>query len=154
MATAYEGRKYDFLGFRNVAPRGERQLGLALYSEDSSGQICVGVQKLAQRWALEFLTEVGSMPGLPERGCEFMAAVRTQTARTEQEIIWAFLSADIDITRNLKNEEYADMPDDEKFKSATLTSVTFYPGYLSLHVMIESVAGTSRAAIMPINTLP
>jgi hypothetical protein len=94
------------------------------------------------------------MPGLPERGCEFMAAVRTQTARTEQEIIWAFLSADIDITRNLKNEEYADMPDDEKFKSATLTSVTFYPGYLSLHVMIESVAGTSRAAIMPINTLP
>ena len=45
----YAKRKYDFLAFRNVAPNGERKLGMALYAEDDNGQICVGIQKLAQR---------------------------------------------------------------------------------------------------------
>lgn len=150
----YANRKYDFLGFRNVAVGPERQLGLALYSEDSNGQVCVGIQKLAQRWALEFLTETGSMRGLPERGSDFMRMLRTKNLRTEQDIIFAFLAANLAVERQLKNEEYPEMPADERFASAELTNVTFYPGYLTLNVMIESVAGDSRAAILPIDTLP
>ncbi|NDD52303.1 hypothetical protein EBZ39_00225 [bacterium] len=150
----YAKRKYDFLAFRNVAPGRERQLGLALYSEDDNGQICVGIQKLAQRWALEFLTETGSLRGLPDRGSSFMAALRLRNLRTPQDITFAFNAANLEIERQLKNEEYDTMPDDEKFKTAALTGVTFYPGYLSLSVMIESQAGTSRAAILPIATLP
>lgn len=150
----YANRKYDFLAFRNVAADGEKKLGMALYAEDSGGQICVGIQKLAQRWALEFLTEAGSLRGLPNRGSSFMTALNAGRLRTEQAIIWAFISANLDIKIALRNEEYAGMPDDEKFQSADLTSVTFYPGYLSLHVMIESVAGSSRAVILPIDTLP
>jgi len=150
----YAIRKYDFLSFQNVSANGDRKLGLALYSEDTSGRICVGIQKLAQRWALEFLTEVGSMPGLPTRGCDFMANIRRGELRTQKQVIWAFQSANLDVERNLKQEEYATMPTDEQFASATLTSVVFYPGYLELHVMIASVAGTARAAILPIETLP
>lgn len=149
----YKNRKYDFLAFRNVAPGKERLLGLALYSEDSSGQICVGIQKLAQRWMLEFLTEIGSLRGLPERGSSFLAALRLRNLRTTQDIVFAFQAANLEIERQLKNEEYDGMPDDEKFRTATLRNVTFYPGYLSLNVMIESVAGDARAAIVPINTL-
>lgn len=149
----YANRKYDFLAFRNVAPGRERQLGLALYSEDSSGQICVGIQKLAQRWALEFLTETGTLRGLPKRGSGFMAALRTRNLRTTQDIIFVFNATNLELSRQLKNEEYEGMPADEQFASATLTSVAFYPGYLSLHVMIESVAGDSRATILPIETL-
>lgn len=150
----YANRKYDFLGFRNVAPGVERQLGLALYSEDDNGQICVGIQKLAQRWALEFLTEVGTLRGRASRGSSFMSVLRTKALRTEREVIWAFLAAELEVATNLKNEEYTGMPDDERLQGAVLTSVTFYPGYLSLHVMIESVAGKARAAILPIATLP
>jgi hypothetical protein len=64
----YARRKYDFLSLQNVNTARETKLGLALYSEDTAGKLCVGIQKLAQRWLLEFLTEIGSMPGLPTRG--------------------------------------------------------------------------------------
>lgn len=150
----YVNRRYDYLGFRGVKARGDNKLGLALYADDSSGQICVGVQKLAQRWALEFLTEAGSMPGLPERGSPFMISVRNNTLRSSLDVGSAFLTAGLTIERNLKNEEYDTMPDDERFVSANLTSMTFYPGYLELHVQINSRAGTSRAIILPISTLP
>lgn len=150
----YASRKYDFLGFQNVVGGGDRKLGLALYSTDTAGKLCVGIQKLAQRWALEFLTEVGSMPGRPARGCEFMASVRTGKLQTQKQVIWSFLSSNLDIERNLRNEEYAGMPDDERYSTATLTAVTFYPGYLEMHVMIESLAGDARAVILPVDTLP
>ena len=150
----YEGRKYDFLAFQNVAPGQSRQLGMALYAEDNPGKIVVGIQKLAQRWALEFLTEDGSLRGLPDRGSLFMRLLRTNNLRTPQSITFAFNAANLDITQQLKKEEYPEMPDDERFESATLTGVTFYPGYLTLNVMIESVAGSARATILPIDTLP
>lgn len=153
-AQDYKNRKYDLLAVQNVAPGRERQLGLALYAEDSSGQICVGIQKLAQRWMLEFMTETGSLRGLPSRGSSFLKSLRLRNLRTTQDIVFAFQAANLEIERQLKNEEYDGMPDDEKFSTATLTNVTFYPGYLSLNVMIESVKGEERAAILPINTLP
>jgi len=43
----YIGRKHDYLALQNTAPRGDRRLGLELLSTRSSGQICVGPQKLA-----------------------------------------------------------------------------------------------------------
>ena len=150
----YANRKYDYLSFRGVKPRGDTKVGLSLYDDGTSGQMCVGVQKLSQRWALEFLTEIGAMSGLPERGCEFMLAVQSGTLRTTLDVDTAFLSAGLTIERNLKNEEYDTMPDDERFLSAQLTGLTFYPGYLELHVTINSRAGTNRAVILPVDTLP
>ncbi len=155
MALAdYANRKYDYLAFRNVAALGDQQLGLALYDGDTSGQICVGIQKLAQRWALEFLTERGSMPGLPARGCAFMTLVRRGVLRTQADVISAFNTEDLYITRNLRNEEYDGMPLDEQFADAELTSVAILPGYMNLHVMITSRAGAARAVILPVETLP
>ena len=150
----YAARKYDYLAFRNVSSINERQLGLALYAEDTSGQICVGIQKLAQRWALEFLTETGSMLGLPDRGCNFMTMLRSGSLRTQSDVMAAFATANLFITRSLRKEEYADMPADERFESADLTSVALLPGYMNLSVMISSVAGDARAVILPIETLP
>ena len=60
----FANRKYDYLALQNVTTGQDTRVGLVLYAEDNSGRICVGIQKLAQRWALEFLTELGSMPGL------------------------------------------------------------------------------------------
>lgn len=150
----YAQRKYDYLAFRGVSSIGERQLGLALYSEDTSGQICTGIQKLAQRWALEFLTETGSMLGLPARGCTFMTMLRSGALRTQSDVMAAFATANLFITRALRKEEYTGMPDDERFDSAELTSVALLPGYMNLSVMVNSAAGDARAVILPIETLP
>jgi len=150
----YAGRKYDYLAFRNVSAIGEKQLGLALYDGDTSGQICVGIQKLAQRWALEFLTEVGSMTAAPTRGSDFMTLVRQGALRTQSDVLSAFAATNLFITRSLRNEEYANMPDDERFDEAELTSVQILPGYMNLSVMITSRAGDARAVILPVETLP
>jgi len=150
----YATRKYDYLALRNVDTTEKAKLGLELFTQEDSGQICTGIQKLAQRWLLEFLTETGSILAAPDRGCDFMIGVRQGRLRTVLNVRTTFSAADLDIRRNLRNEEYADMPDDERFGSAELTSATILAGFMRLDVKINSVAGTSRAIIVPVATLP
>ncbi len=167
----YAQRKYDYLALQNVQLKGDNQLGMELFNADTSGKICAGVQKLAQRWLLEFLTETGSMPGLPTRGSIFMQLARTGGFRTRRNVETAFAAADMDITRNLRQEETTDMPADERFGAATLVSAAVMPGdlevfdqsafeastsavYLNITVKIISAAGTDYTIIFPVETLP
>lgn len=150
----YAKRKYDFLTFQNVKPTKETQLGLQLYTADTSGKLCVGIQKLTQRWVLEFLTELGSMAGQPTRGCTFMTKVRSNAMHTQLDVIQSFYASALRIRTTLQIEEYAGMPDDERFADVNLLSVAFAPGYLNLSVNVISRAGTDRAVILPIETLP
>ena len=162
----YAQRRYDYLALQNVKRKGDSLLGLALFNEDTSGKICVGVQKLAQRWLLEFLTEAGSMPGLPTRGCNFMTTARSGGFRTRLNVGSAFASADMLIRRNLLAEEYTEMPTDERFGSAALINFEILPTtnadqksgttaiYLNMSVKINSAAGTEYTVIFPVETLP
>lgn len=150
----YENRKYDFLAFQNVNTTKESKLGLVLYSEDTGGKICVGIQKLAQRWTLEFLTEKGSMPGLPNRGCDFMTLVRQGRLRTQLDVTQSFYAAAIRIRATLQTEEYSNMPDDERLSDVELVSVGVLPGYINLRVLVISRAGDGRDIILPVETLP
>jgi hypothetical protein len=155
MAIAdYANRRYDFLALQNVKPTGDNQLGLLLFSDNGTSQICVGAQKLAQRWLLEFLTELGSMPGLPTRGTNFMTKVRTGVLRTPAELTAAFNFAAYSARIALAAEEDDTWPDDERLSNAILASVAFLPGYANIKVNIISRAGSSRDIIMPIATLP
>jgi hypothetical protein len=150
----FVNRKYDYLAFQPVADRSDGLQDMALYAESSSGKICTGAQKLAQRWALEFLTERGSMPYRPDRGCDFMTDVRQGRVRTQSDLLSNFVLASLEITRNLRREEYEEMPDDERFDQAILTNATLQPGYADLRVTVVSRAGTSRTIVFPIETLP
>lgn len=150
----YATRKYDFLAFQPIDGRRDGAVGMALYDEDTSGRIITGIQKLSQRWALEFLTEQGTMRFLPERGSDFMTSVRQGRLKNQSDVLAAFAEASLVITRNLRREEYEGMPLDERFDEAVLTSLTVLPGYINLRVMITSLAGEERAVILPIETLP
>jgi hypothetical protein len=155
MAIAdYANRKYDFLALQNVKSVGDNQLGLLLFANDGTSQICVGVQKLAQRWLLEFLTETGSMPGLPDRGTDFMTLVRTGRLRTSGAVIVAFNFAAYTARVNLNKEEDNTWPDDERLADAELLDISFLPGYANIKVAIYSRAGNNRTVVMPIATLP
>lgn len=150
----YANRRYDFLALQNVSPDIETQLGLELFDKAGKSQICVGVQKLAQRWLLEFLTERGSMTGLPDRGCNFMTLVRQGRLRSQSDVTIAFSFAAYDVRTALAREEDDTWPADERISNAELLSVAFLPGYANLRVNIVSRAGTTRAIILPVATLP
>jgi hypothetical protein len=150
----YANRRYDFLALQNISRERETRLGLELFDSDGRGQICVGVQKLAQRWLLEFLTELGSMPGLPARGCNFMTLVRQGRLRSQSSVVSAFNFAAYDVRVALATEEDDTWPNDERISDAVLLSVAFLPGYANLRVNIVSRAGTTRAIILPVATLP
>lgn len=162
----YAQRSYDYLALQNIKPRGDNLLGLELFNSETSGKICVGVQKLAQRWLLEFLTETGSMPGAPNRGCDFMRAARTGRFRTILNVQTIFASANMSIRRSLLAEETPDMPADERFARAELLNTAVEPSYaanqrsgtsiiyLNMRVKIVSRAGDEYTAIFPVETLP
>ncbi|NBT75267.1 hypothetical protein EBZ80_21180 [bacterium] len=150
----FADRKYDFLALQNVNTARESKLGLVLYDEDNSGRICTGIQKLSQRWLLEFMTEKGSMPGLPSRGSDFMTLIRQGRLRTQLDVRQSFNAANLRIRVTLQNEEYEGMPADERFDDAELLSVAILPGYLNMRVMITSQAGDERVVILPVATLP
>lgn len=150
----YATRRYDLLAFEGVQPEKESRLSLLLFSEKNSGQICTGVQKLAQRWLLEFLTERGSMLGKPERGCEFMRLVRTGRLRNQTDVFYAFSDAETVVQQNLRQEETDAMEDDERISSAEPISISFLPGYAQLRIEITSLAGNTKEIILPVSTLP
>ena len=152
--TDYANRIYDFLALQNTSATKETQLGLELAVTGTPGQVTTGIQKLAQRWLLEFLTEVGSMPGLPTRGTNFMTLVRQGRLRSESAVLAAFTFAAYDARVNLRKEEDDTWPDDERIAEATVESIAFLPGYAQIRLKIISRAGTARAIILPIDTLP
>lgn len=146
----YLDRTVDVSAFQGASLDGDVRLEQSLIG-DEGGLIVTGIQKLAQRWALEFLTEEGSIRYDPDRGCPFVGAVRRGELLTELDVFQAFaLSAPI-FERNLQNEETDADPDDERFRQADLLSVVVSPTLLIIRVKITSRAGTSRAAILPIS---
>jgi hypothetical protein len=152
--TDYANRKYDFLALQNIRPFNKTRLGLELSAPGSGGQIATGSQKLAQRWLLEFLTEIGSMPGLPDRGTNFMTLIRQGRLRTEAAIVAAFNFAAYDARVNLIKEEDDTWADDERISGATLQAIAFLPGYAQIKFVLSSRAGDARVIILPVDTLP
>jgi hypothetical protein len=148
----YVGRTIDILAFQGAEVGRETLLTMALAQEGQGGEITTGIQKLAQRFLLEFLTESGSLMYEPNRGTRFMTELRLGRIRTtidaEQQF---FLAADI-ARINLVTEEPDDAPDDEKFGSIALDSLAVAGDKLTLHLTLVSVAGTTREIILPLKT--
>ena len=151
--TDYIDRVYDVLAYAGATPAGDTLLTQELVLENESGQICVGAQLLAQRFLLEILTEKGSMVYRPTRGTDFMAQLRQGYLRTPIDVFAAFSSALVDVQRNLQDDE-TNEPDDERYSSAQILSLTVLPGSVEIYVEITSLAGTSRKVILPIAVTP
>jgi hypothetical protein len=147
-------RVYDVLALQGAKPTGEVLLQQILFTDAAAGQLCTGIQKLAQRFVLELLTEAGSMLYLPNRGTKFMIQFRQGYLRTETDVFIAFNLALNDLELSLAAEELATDSPDEVYANATLDSVTILNGGVSLHVTLRSQAGTAREVIMPISTTP
>ena len=152
MSTAadYVGRTVDVLAYQGRYPGREEQLVPALAAPGNAGKLCAGIQKLAQRWILEFLTERGSLGYLPDRGCDFMLLLRQGELRTTLDAEQAFYLSAQQVQSNLRAEEDIGMPEDEQLDRAELLSLAVAADQLTLSVQVHSRAGTSRAALLPI----
>jgi hypothetical protein len=153
-AVQYIGRSFDLLALRGVSESGEVLLDQSLFDEHSSGEICTGIVKLAQMWAIEFMTDLGSMMFELERGTLFMQMVRSNRLRSETDVRSEFNFAAVLVRKTLIARETAEMHLEDRFASAELLQITLSPGLLSLNVQIMSRAGDAREVILPISTLP
>lgn len=149
----YAGRRYDVLALRGAKAQGEVPLDMSLFDAHTYGEICVGIQKLAQRYTLEFLTETGSMPFRNDRGCQFMRDFRLGRLRTEADVVTSFEFSDMDVKARLQAEEDDTWPDDERFARAELTKIIVTEPTLALYVSVVSLAGADRKIILPITHL-
>jgi hypothetical protein len=147
----YIGRLYDVLAYRDGTSSGEVELDQHLVDTGSGGEICTGIQKLAQRYLLELLTETGSMQYQPVRGCDFMIEARSGYWQSSLDVNSSFSSAKVDIAANLRAEESLEDSDDEKYKDAELINVQFVPGYANITIRLTSQAGSTREFITPID---
>lgn len=157
MTTAldYLNRKFDVLAFRGAEPRGEVQLNQSLFGADVGGEVCTGAQKLAQRWALEFLTVRGSMGfHLADRGSDFLSWARQGRLRTEYDVQAYFNFAAQQVRISLLNEETESMNPEERLRRATLLRIVLFGDSLELYVNITSLAGDTRQVILPIPLTP
>ena len=154
-ASDYTGRRFDVLALRGGQSSGVQQLESSLFAPAVSGEVCTGIQKLAQRWVLEFLTIRGSMGfHLEDRGSDFVQWLRQGRLRTEFDVQTYFGFAARQVQNSLREEEPEDMPDDERLDQATLAQVQISEQGLELTVEVTSRAGESRQVILPLALTP
>ena len=149
----YTNRTVDVLAFSGAQPSGETLLSQALAQFQQGGEICTGVQKLAQRFVLELFTDIGSMPYLPARGTDFVGRALRGEFRSQADVLVAFSSALIDIRNNLQAAESATDSSDERYASAEVLSIAVLPGIVKLYINVVSLAGSSRKVILPLGTV-
>lgn len=152
MTNQYAGRQYDVLAIRGAVAAGDVELSQTLFDSERDGEICVGIQKLSQRWIMEFLTELGSMRFQPTRGCRFVTDLRRGRLRSQEDVVTSFGFSAFTITNNLQLEETDDMPDDERFDHAELVEIVVAQDLVSLRVNVLSLAGGAREVILPVST--
>ena len=157
MTTAidYLNRRFDVLAFRGAQPRGDVLLAQTLFDNNTGGEVCTGVQKLAQRWVIEFLTIRGSMPyHMSTRGSDFLLWLRQGRIRTEFDVRAYFNFAAQQVKTNLINEETATMHPEDRFQQARLIKLLLAQDTLELFTEIISLAGDTRQVILPIAIAP
>jgi len=151
----YVGRTFDVAVLAGVRTTGETQLQQELFGEGNTGAACTGIQKMVQRWLIEFSTIRGSMGWhLADRGTDFMLRVQKGQLRTEADVQAAYTAAAVQARQNLTNEDTGGEPADERFDFSSLNSITIGGGALQLYITLHSVAGTTYDIILPIQTTP
>lgn len=142
--TNYAGRDVDLLIFQGLSTQKETRVEMALGNE-----VCSGIQKVAQTFAILFLTDKGSQPWDPTRGTNFMSSLRNNRIRDDNMLQAQFQFALLDIFDYLEGRTNDDTPDDEVLTGAELLSWDLRPTSLSIRVKLTTLAGTSRTYVIP-----
>ena len=153
----YTGRTVDVAALDGTYADSEFELVQGIMGAGyRSGKVVTGIQKLVQRWVIEFLTPLGSMPYLLNRGSVFLNEARSGRMRTEADVMSVFAYANSKISDTLIEEDLLGVyPEDEQYSDARLISVAIRLGSkVSLTIAIDSKAGADRIFTVPIQIVP
>jgi hypothetical protein len=150
----YVGRSIDLLLMDNIPSSQTTLLIQSLVLPGQAGAAITGIQKLAQRFLLELLTDQGSLTYLPNRGTQFMLQLRSGAMRTAADVRSAFILAESTARGTLRREQSPTAPADEKYVRAELLSVTLEADLISLRIQVISEAGSDVVLIYPIAINP
>jgi hypothetical protein len=150
--SQYVGRTVDMLAFPEIPGSSAHRSAQVLVAPGFSGAVVTGIRKLFQRYLLELLTEVGSMPYSPNRGTAFMTRLRYGAVRTTQELYAVFVESETDVRVNLQLEESQNDPADERYESSQLLNATLSAAgdSVSLTIQVVSLAGDEITVIQPL----
>lgn len=151
----YTGRTVDVLAFQGVSLEGDPLLRQELADPETGlGSLCTGIQKLAQRWLLRFLSGVGTAAYRPRAGSSFMPRLRSGRLRSEGDVRQAVATAILEVAPQLRQVETDQDPLDERYQAVLLRAVSLEQDTLRLKLEVVSLAGTSRPIILPLPLLP
>jgi hypothetical protein len=145
----YIGRTIDVLAFRGGVRYGDNLLTQSLADATNSGEICTGLQKLAQRFLIVLLTEKGSVKYFPDQGTNFMIALAQGRVHNETDMRAVFGLAMQELASQMLDDETDTDPDDERFSGAELRAILVQPGYVNLTIAIAS-RDDAATIILPI----
>lgn len=134
-------------------PRGGLQR-ISLFAVDGSSEAATGPDKAAQRFTLEFLTPLGSMPFSPNRGSTFPIAAASGVIRVDLDVRQEFSLALGGVLRNLAADERPGDSADERVADVSLTRAVVSPDGLILEVAITTAAGVATMVALPIVVNP
>ena len=145
----YIGRVVDILAFQG--PNSATvELAQTLAAPGSSGEICTGIQKLAQRVLITLLTKLNSQTYWPAEGTVLITAFENGQIQTESDMLSYFTLAEQQLEQQMLAAQTGSEPLDEQYKSLTLNTITIGPGILQFSVTLTSQAGTTATYIVPL----
>jgi hypothetical protein len=150
-STDYSGRKTDMFFFQGAAETGQKKITLSF---GDLGQVTTGIQKMAQTWALLFLTDEGSVSSNAKLGTRFLLMAAQGALRDNAEVKKEFNLASKrvkDVMDKVARDESS--PDDETLASAALLNINLdkAQSLLQLSVQVTSKAGGTEEVILPIS---
>jgi hypothetical protein len=135
------------------APPAGGRADMQVWRADGSGRVLTGPLRVAQAWAVEFLTRRGSRPFNPNSGSSFCAMLQSGRIRNDVDARTYFLYAAGEVSDYLRSLDDGTGDPSERFDRADLVRLVFAPGSLALVVSISTVAGTGRTLTLPLPTL-
>lgn len=150
VSTNYLNRSVDISIFQGIKSSGVATVNQSLFS--NGGEVCTGIQKLIQRWLINFLMPEGSVKFHPEWGTSFLA--EAGNFKNEIEAATEFYMCNSDACEHLREEETEEMSEDERIASVELNSIIITGDGFKLSVTLNSLAGTSAPLTLPITINP
>lgn len=151
--TNYSGRTVDMLLLQFVdIPQADVQVRPDV---SRSPRMTTGIEKLVQRFAYLFLTQVGTVRNRNTEGTEFMSLLGSGHIYDENTLRSAAASAGKAVYNQIRTEDRSlDTPDDEALESATVTGLVLdrSKATVSVTFLIRTVSGDTYKYTIPVST--
>ena len=156
-STSYAGRQLDIELLLHVSEPVDQRVRPSVGGDGDGPGICAGMEKVVQRYAKLFLTELGSVRFDELLGNNLLSSMRNGQVYSTSWVTHLFNEANRNVLNAMilddnSTDVFGQIPDDERIESAELVSldVKQESASVSIHVRITTLAGESYEYIAPV----